>query len=112
MVKPIEIQRDEDLERAMLETSTRLTDRGVRLTGDERSGELVALLEAVERFERAVECRGGDLFVDEPPRGSRPQPDDVHFNLPAREPGESVADYLRRIEKATEAVRLHPPIDG
>jgi hypothetical protein len=104
--------RREELERAMRETSARLRDRGVRLSGRESSDELVALLEAVERFERAVESRGGDLFVDEGPGGVTREPDDVHFVLPPRQPQESVASYLDRLNQATRAVLQHPPIDS
>jgi hypothetical protein len=104
--------RREELERAMLETSSRLREAGVRLTGRETSEELVALLEAVESFERAVQWRGGDLFVDEGPHGVTREPDDVHFVLPRRQPHESVASYLQRLNEATRAVLQHPPIDG
>jgi hypothetical protein len=103
--------RREELERAMRETSARLGDRGVSLTGQESSEELVALLETVERFERAVELRGGDLFVDEGPGGVTREPDDIHFVLPHRNPGEPVATYLARLEEATEVVLNHPSID-
>jgi hypothetical protein len=103
--------RREELERAMLGTSIRLRDLGVRLTGQETSEELVALLEAVESFERAVQWRGGDLFVDEGPRGVTREPDDVHFVLPRRQSHESAASYLQRLNEATQAVLEHPPID-
>lgn len=103
--------RREELERAMLGTRIRLRDLGVRLTGQETSEELVALLEAVESFERAVQWRGGDLFVDEGPRGVTREPDDVHFVLPRRQQHESAARYLQRLNEATQAVLQHPPID-
>jgi hypothetical protein len=103
--------RREELERAMQETAARLRDRGVLLTGQEKSEELVALLEAVERFERAVQLKGGDLFVDEGPGGITREPDDLHFVLPARHPSEPVASYLVRLAEATEVVLNHPPID-
>ena len=67
--------RREELKRAMRETAARLRARGVLLTGQESSEELVAQLEAVERFEKAVESRGGDLFVDEGPGGVTREPD-------------------------------------
>jgi len=89
------------------ELAQRLQSRGAMLTGAESSEELVSLLDAVERFERAVEVRGGDLMVDESPRGETREPDDVHFVLPRREPRESVLAYIQRIEDATAAVRRH-----
>jgi hypothetical protein len=104
--------RREELKRAMQETSARLRDRGLLVTGHESSEELVTLLEAVERFERAVESRGGDLFVDEGPRGVTREPDDRHFVLPRRSAGEPVVSYLARLEQATSVVLNHPAIDG
>ena len=90
-------------------TSRRLCDRGVLLTGSETSEELVEVLEAVERFERAAEAHGGDLMVDEGPKGETREPDDVHFVLPRREPGESPHSYLQRLQAASRAVRRHKP---
>ena len=103
--------RREELERAMQETRTRLRARGVQTTGRETSEELVAILEAVERFELAVEARGGDLFVDEGPGGITREPDDVHFVLPLRALHEAVAVYLRRLDTVRKTVLDHPPID-
>ena len=104
--------RREALRRAMQQTSDRLRGRGITLTDRESSEELVAMLEAVERFERAVEAQGGDLMVDEAPGGVTREPDDVHFALPTREPGEPVDGYLRRLDEATAVVRHHPPHPG
>ena len=105
-------EQQEELRRAMAETSARLRQRGVALTGRETSDELVTLLESVERFELAVESRGGDLMVDEGPHGVAREPDDVHFVLPRRRPGESMAEYLGRLDEAAAAVRHHPPLNG
>jgi hypothetical protein len=99
----------DELERAMQETRDRLRDRGVLLTGRESSEDLVSLLEAVERFELAVESRGGDLMVDEGPHGKTREPDDVHFVLPRREAQESPAAYVTRLSEVTRALRQHPP---
>lgn len=104
--------RREELDAVSAEIATRLEARGVALTGRESSEELVELLDAVERFERAVERHGGDLMVDEGPRGRAREPDDVHFVLPARLPNESVASYLERLDEATRAIRRHPPLPG
>ena len=101
--------RREELERAMQETRARLRGLGIWLSGRESSEELVNLLEAVERFERAVEARGGDLMVDEGPGGETREPDDVHFVLPRRRAPESVASYLGRLDAATDALRHHRP---
>ena len=97
---------DAALESASLEVAARLARRGVRLTGDETSDHLVDALDAVERFERGVERRGGDLMVDEPTRGAAAPlaPDDPAFVLPVRNAGEAMAALIRRITDA--AARL------
>ena len=98
----------EDVRRVSDEYAGRLAGLGIRLTGNERSNEIVQMVEAVERFERAVEAHGGDLMGDEGPRGHTTQPDDPHFALPVRDEHESVADYLERLARATDAIRHHP----
>ena len=103
-------ERREELDRVMLETADRLRQRGVTLTGRESSDELVSLLDAVEEYELAVERRGGDLMMDEPPEGETAQPDDVHFALPRRGPRESASNYLVRIQERTDMIRRHPPL--
>ena len=103
-------EREQELRRAMGQTRARLEALNVRLDGRETSEQLVSILEAVERFEEAVEARGGDLMVDEPPRGEVAEPDDPHFVLPKRRPDESVEDYLDRVAIATHRVRDHHTI--
>jgi len=103
--------RSEDLRRASQETADRLRARGIRLGGHESVAELVALDDAVERFEEAVISRGGDLMVDEGSPGHAPDPDDPHFALPTRGAGESVPAYVERIEQATDTVRRHRPLE-
>jgi len=103
--------QSEDLKRAARQTIDRLRARGVRLDGDESVDELVAIDDAVERFEEVVMSKGGDLMVDEGLPGCPPQPDDPHFALPTRAPQESVTAYLERLEKTIETVRRHPPLE-
>jgi hypothetical protein len=101
--------RREDIERVTREVSNRLTELGISLTGDEKPEELARLLEAVERFELAVESRGGDLMVDEGPDGRTIEPDDPHFALLQRHDDESVERYIERLGRATDDVLRHPP---
>jgi hypothetical protein len=98
---------NEDLERVSEEVAGRLATLGIELNGRESPEELTRISDAVERFEAAVQSRGGDLMMDEPPPGSPPQPDDPHFALPSRSPDESVASYLARLERVTENVLKH-----
>lgn len=101
--------RSKDVERVSREVSNRLAELGISLTGDEKPEELARLLEAVERFEIAVESRGGDLMVDEGPDGRTTEPDDPHFALPQRHDDESVERYIERLSRATDDVLRHPP---
>ena len=98
-----------DVERVSREVSDRLEELGIWLSGTEEPEELVRIQEAVERFELAVESRGGDLMVDEPPEGRRAQPDDPHFALPRRSADESVDRFVDRLERARQDVLLLPP---
>src|SRR6266498_2640553 len=97
--------RDEERATAAAEVAARLRQRGVAVTGAEDSDALANLLSAVERFEAAVEAHGGDLMVDDL-RSS--QPDDPHFVVPRRAPGEGIPAYLGRIDEATARLRRHP----
>lgn len=94
-----------DRSNAAAEVIDRLRRRGVTLTGTEKNEDLANLLEAVERFEAAVEAHGGDLMVDDL-KSSRP--DDSHFVLPRRAKAESVGAYIIRIDGATDRLRRHP----
>ncbi|PYO93294.1 MAG: hypothetical protein DMD62_10270 [Gemmatimonadetes bacterium] len=91
------------------EVADRLRRRGIPLSGDERPEDLADLLAAVERFESAVEARGGDLMVNDLKSS---EPEDPHFVLPSRLPDESLRDYAVRIDAATLAVRQHPDISA
>lgn len=99
----------EEVKRVSGQMAGRLAARGVRLTGRERPEELVQIEDAIERFEAAVEARGGDLMMDEGPPGRTPQPDDPHFALPLRREHQSVAQYLERLARTTDDIRRHPP---
>ena len=108
-VRPVSRRIDsgeEERRHAEDEISSRLLDRGVRLTGRETGDELADLLDAVERFEVAVENSGGDLMIDEPVGAESPiAPDDSAFVLPKRNDGESVTEYIARIAVATSLAR-------
>lgn len=103
------VRGNEDVRRVSGELANRLERLGIRVSGAERPEELLDMVDAVERFETAVEARGGDLMMDEGPDGQTTEPDDRHFALPIRREHESVADYIERLERATDEVRAHPP---
>jgi hypothetical protein len=97
--------RLEEQRRAREETEDRLRDRGIRLHALDSDEETEDLLDAVERFETAVESHGGDLLVDW--IGSS-QPDDPEFVPPIRGPKESIGDYRLRVEAAIDRLRHRP----
>ena len=99
---------DPELARVTQELSDRLRARGVDVLSADSPEDVVQMMEGVEGFEAAVESRGGDLMMDEPPAGRAGEPDDVHFGLPARHAGEAAQGYLARLAEATARVRKHP----
>ena len=90
---------------AARDAAARIAARGVHLRGNETPAELAGLEEAIERFEVAVESHGGDLMVDEAPRGQRGEPDDPRFQLPTRTSAMPVADYLMLLSRAIDGMR-------
>lgn len=100
---------DRDVARVAQELASRLRARGIAVYDSDSPDDIERLTEAVEEFENAVEARGGDLMVDEPPTQGKAQPDDPRFLLPARAADESAANYLKRLENATLALREDRP---
>jgi hypothetical protein len=94
--------RLEEERHARVEAEYRLRERGIRVGPEDSDEDVADLLDAVERFEAAVEARGGDLFVD---RIGSSEPENPAFVPPERRPKESVGDYRRRIESAAGRLR-------
>lgn len=101
--------REEERAAASRETTARLHSRGIEISSHEDSEELADLLSAVERFEERVEALGGDLMVDDL---NSSEPDDPHFVVPQRAPGESLRSYIGRIDAAAASLRDHPTLPG
>lgn len=91
-----------DLERVATLAKARLVKLGVHVDDRDTTEQLIEMMEAIERFENVVRTRGGDLMVDEPPKGSRPQPDGEGRALPMRGEGEPPGMYVERVERAAE----------
>jgi len=91
--------RREERHSAGVEIAGRLLQKGVDVNEDEDPGLLADLLSAVEKFETAVEARGGDLFVNTP---SSADPQNPEFVIPARKADENVEGYIRRINEAAD----------
>lgn len=83
------------------ELRSRANQKGVELDGTEGPEDLDDLLTAIDRFEAAVEDKGGDLMVNMPQ--SSP-PENPGFVLPRRRGGEKITDYTARVQQAAEAV--------
>jgi hypothetical protein len=94
--------RVEEERHARQEAEYRLSERDIGVEAADSDEEVADLLDAIERFEAAVEARGGDLFVN---RIGSSEPEDPAFVPPERQPGESATAYRRRIEAATERLR-------
>lgn len=108
MTQPQDEPNAEEMKRVSQEVGNRLEELGIWLSGTEQPEDLALLIEAVERFETAVQTRGGDLMVDEGPVGKTAQPDNVNFSLPQRRSDESVDRYIDRLERARSEVLRHP----
>lgn len=94
--------RVEEERHARVEAEYRLHERGIEMRRGDTDEEVAELLEAIERFETAVEAKGGDLFVN---RVGATQPERPEFVPPTRETSEGAADYARRIDSAAGRLR-------
>ena len=65
---------DAERDRVARDIAGRLFTRGVDVRDDDSNDDVTAIEEAVERFESRVQSAGGDLMVDEPPRGQEESP--------------------------------------
>lgn len=83
------------------ELRSRAMQKGMELDGTEAADELDDLLTAIDRFEAAVEDKGGDLMINQ--QQSSP-PENPGFVLPRRHRGEHIVTYTERVQAAAEAV--------
>lgn len=91
--------RADDQARVAAEIRGNLRQRGVDVRDSEGGAELVTVLEAVERFERARSALGGDSMINTP---DTTRPERKEFVIPARGDDESLAQYATRVEKAAD----------
>jgi predicted component of type VI protein secretion system len=99
---------DAERDRVARDMAGRLFTRGVDVRDDDSNDDVTAIEEAVERFESRVQAGGGDLMVDEPPRGREGEPDQARFRLPLRQADESATRYIERLERAADELRGRP----
>ncbi|MFL5620159.1 MAG: hypothetical protein ACJ79A_17405 [Gemmatimonadaceae bacterium] len=100
---------DAERDRVARDIAGRLFTRGVDVRADDSNDDVTAIEEAVEQFESRVQSAGGDLMVDEPPRGQEGQPDERRFRLPLRHADESANRYVERLSRAADELRSRPP---
>ena len=100
--RELDPHRAEEQRLARQEAEARLHPRGIVVFEEDKDEDVADLLDAIERFESAVEARGGDLFVN---RIGSPQPEAPEFVPPIRRDGESVGDYRLRVSRATDRLR-------
>lgn len=96
---------DAERDRVARDIAGRLFTRGIDVRADDSNDDVTAIEEAVERFEDLVQASGGDLMVDEPPRGQDGEPDEPRFRLPLRRADESARKYVERLTRAADDLR-------
>jgi len=100
--RELDPHRAEEQRLARQEAEARLRPRGIVVLEEDTDEDVADLLDAVERFETAVEARGGDLFVN---RIGSSEPEAPEFVPPVRRDGESATAYLVRVSRATDRLR-------
>ena len=100
---------DAERDRIARDMAGRLFTRGVDVRDSDSNDDVTSIEEAVEQFESMVQASGGDLMVDEPPRGQEGQPDQPRFRLPLRHADESASAYVERLSRAADELRSRPP---
>ena len=101
MQRILDPHRQEEQRKAREESEARLADRGIDVRPDDAYDDVAELQDAIDRFEAEVTRQGGDLMVNHI-RSTRPE--DPAFVPPARDAGESIGAYLRRLEDAITAL--------
>ena len=96
---------DAERDRIARDIAGRLFSRGVDVRDDDSDDDITEIEDEVERFENLVQAHGGDLMVDEPPRGQKGRPDDARFRLPLRHADESASAYVERLRHASATLR-------
>jgi hypothetical protein len=91
--------RSDDQARVAMEIRGNLRQRGVDVRDEESGEELVTVLEAVERFERARSALGGDSMINTP---ETTRPERKEFVIPTRRDDESLTQYAARVDKAAD----------
>lgn len=89
--------RADDQARVATEIRGNLRQRGVIVRDGEAGEELVTVLEAVERFERARSALGGDSMTNAPETS---RPERKEYVIPSRGDDESLTQYAGRVDKA------------
>jgi hypothetical protein len=100
--RELDPHRAEEQRKAREEAESRLRARGIEVLRADDDEAVADLLDAIERFESAVESRGGDLFVN---RIGSAEPEAPEFIPPIRQHGERAGEYRERIDRAASRLR-------
>lgn len=100
--RELDPHREEEQQSARAEAAERLRDRGIPVAARDSDDDVADLLDAIERFEAAVEALGGDLMVNR--IGAR-EPQNAAFVPPSRERDEPARQYRDRLLAAAVALR-------
>ncbi|MGQ0642024.1 MAG: hypothetical protein ACT4P6_14835 [Gemmatimonadaceae bacterium] len=100
--RTLEPHRVEEQRNARQEAEDRLRDRNIPIYATDSDDEVADFLDAIERFESAVEALGGDLMVN---RIGASEPQDPDFVPPVRGRDERAEEYRARILAATSELR-------
>jgi len=104
---PRDHRADDEVERVRTQIIGQLAERGVIVHDADAAAETADILEAVERFERAVQMNGASSYTNAP-RSS--DPDDERFVVPRRRDDEGAESYAHRVRAAAD--HLAPPRGG
>jgi hypothetical protein len=101
---PRDHRADDEVERVRTQIVGQLAERGVAVHDADDAAESADILEAVERFERAVQMTGASSYTNAPQSSD---PDDERFVVPRRRDDEGADAYARRVRAAAD--HLAPP---
>ena len=104
---PRDSRAEDEVARVSAQITGQLAERGVIVHDGDDAAQRADILEAVERFERAVQMRGGDSYTNAP---GTSDPDDERLVIPRRRDDEHADAYVRRVRETAD--RLSPPQSG
>jgi hypothetical protein len=100
--RELDPHREEEQRSARADAADRLRDRGIPVHERDSDDDVANLLDAIERFEAAVEALGGDLMVN---RIGATEPQNPAFVPPSRGRDKPARQYHDRLLAAASSLR-------